>query len=233
MDQDPFILQPASPFGSRNDFAENPEPRVPCCLILDVSGSMAGEPIEELNAGLRSFKDQLHTDPLASKRVEVMIVTFGERVEVLTDFQTVDQFEPPTLEASGSTPLGQAVDTAMDWIERRKNEYRKNGIAYYRPWLFLITDGAPDPDSGWEEVAKRAKQEESQKAFALFCVGVQGANLSNLSKFTNRDPLMLDGLRFRDLFVWLSRSMKSVSHSNPGEQVPLKDPRNDGGWASV
>ena len=39
-------------FGSV-EFAENPEPRVPCVLILDTSQSMQGSRINELNAGLQ------------------------------------------------------------------------------------------------------------------------------------------------------------------------------------
>ena len=34
-----------------SDFASNPEPRCPCILLLDVSGSMSGRPINELNTG--------------------------------------------------------------------------------------------------------------------------------------------------------------------------------------
>ena len=59
------------PFGSGADFADNPEPRCPCLLLLDTSGSMKGAPIEELNAGIQVFKDELSADPMASKRVEV------------------------------------------------------------------------------------------------------------------------------------------------------------------
>ena len=33
-----------------SDFASNPEPRCPCILLLDVSGSMNGRPINELNS---------------------------------------------------------------------------------------------------------------------------------------------------------------------------------------
>lgn len=233
MEQEPFFLRPASPFGNDLNLAENPEPRVPCCLILDVSTSMEGEPIEQLNEALRYFKQDLESDSLAIKRVEVMMVTFGDRVEVLTDFQTVDQFYPPVLQASGSTPMGQAVNLAIERMEQRKEEYRRNGVAYYRPWLFLITDGEPDRNTGWEAVAMRAKQEDSKKSFAMFCIGVQGANMENLRKFSNREPLMLDGLKFRELFLWLSRSMKSVSRSNPGDQVPLTDPTGPKGWAVV
>jgi hypothetical protein len=41
------------------EFAENPEQRCPCILILDVSGSMSGKPIDELNEGLQSVKTEL------------------------------------------------------------------------------------------------------------------------------------------------------------------------------
>ena len=42
-----------------NDFASNPKPRCPCILLLQVSGSMNGRPLDELNAGLTIFKDEL------------------------------------------------------------------------------------------------------------------------------------------------------------------------------
>lgn len=232
MEQEPFFLRPASPFGNDIDLAENPEPRVPCCLILDISGSMDGAAINQLNAGLQRFKSDLDSDPLAIKRVEIMIVTFGERVDIRTDFQTVDHFSPPVLSAAGLTPMGQAVSMAMEKMGLRKEEYKKYGVSYYRPWLFLITDGEPN-DPGWEDVARRAKDEDAKKSFAMFCVGVQGANMETLRKFTNRDPVQLDGLRFGDLFLWLSRSMKSVSRSNPGESVRLVDPTGPNGWGSV
>ena len=88
-------------FGSV-EFAENPEPRVPCVLILDTSQSMQGTRINELNAGLKVYKDELLADPLASKRVEVAIVTFGGDVNKRVDFVTAHKFEPPTLTAHGS-----------------------------------------------------------------------------------------------------------------------------------
>ena len=219
------------PFGTES-FAENPEPRVPCVLILDVSGSMGGQPIQELNDGLRQYREELSADAIASKRVEVAIVTFGEQVTTVLEFTTAEGFHPPLLSASGMTPMGRAVNQAIDMLEARKQVYKASGIAYYRPWLFLITDGGPN-DDGWERAADRAVAGDKAKSFAFFGVGVGDADMVTLKRFCVRDPLMLKGVRFRDLFLWLSSSQRSVSRSTPGEDVPLQNPATPEGWASV
>jgi uncharacterized protein YegL len=129
------------PFGDAT-FAENPENRCPVLLVLDTSGSMAGQKIQELNAGLQTFRDELFADSLASKRVEVAIVTFGP-VRTECDFTTIHTFNAPHLVTTGDTPMGAAIEQAIDMLRSRKDIYKANGIKYYRPWIFLITDGSP------------------------------------------------------------------------------------------
>jgi len=213
------------PFGA-SEFADNPEPRCPCLLLLDTSESMEGGPINELNRGLAIFRQELAADPLAMKRVEIGLVTFGP-VQLVSDFQTPDQFRPPSLNGAGDTPMGAAIAGGLEMVRQRKQAYKANGIPYYRPWVFMITDGAPTDD--WRPAAAMVKDGEAAKGFSFFAVGVQHADMDILKQIAVRTPLKLAGLQFRDLFLWLSSSLSSVSRSGVGQEVPLLPP----GWARV
>ena len=98
------------------EFAENPEPRCPCLLLLDVSWSMQGEPLDQLNQGLSQFREELLDDSLAAKRVELSIVTFGP-VTVINDFTSVQEWIVPILEARGMTPMGEAIELGLTMLK--------------------------------------------------------------------------------------------------------------------
>jgi uncharacterized protein YegL len=191
---------------------ENRQPRCPCVLVLDTSGSMHGAPIDGLNASVANLPSELKADPLAMKRVEVAVVTFPP-VHTAQPFASAEQFAPPTLIAEGSTPLGAAVKHALSLIEERKTFYRAQHLEWFRPWIFLITDGAPDFGDDWRGAAAMAREAIAGNKVALFAVGVPGADMEVLREFSNRPPINLVGLRFGEMFQWLSRSLGAVSRS--------------------
>ena len=209
------------------EFSDNPEPRCPCVLILDTSGSMAGLPIESLNEGVRTFKKELQMDTLASLRVEVASITyeggfFKNRALISQDFITADKFDPPELKAQWGNYEADAIHIALDMIEVRKRQYRNSGISYYLPWVIMICDGKlTDPQVKIDSASQRLRKAEQDKQVAFFAIGVEGADMEQLAQLGSRTPLLLKGLAFNELFIWLSSSMSRVSSSRPGDEVRL------------
>jgi uncharacterized protein YegL len=205
------------------EFAENPEPRCPCLLLLDTSSSMRGRPIGALNRGLVRLKQDLASNSVVAGRVEVAVVSFDSEIRLVHGFATVDNFEPPTLEVEGLTCMGAAINEALDLIAARKDRYKAAGIPYYRPWVLMITDGEPEgePHDVVRKAADRIREEELGRRIAFFGVGVTGANMRRLARIVPRTPLRLTGLKFDELFTWLSTSMQRISLSQLDEQVAL------------
>jgi uncharacterized protein YegL len=121
--------------------------------------------------------------------------------------------------------MGQAILAGLKLLEERKEQYKKNGVIYYRPWLFLITDGAPqgEPLETTRQAVQQVKAAEAARKVVFFAVGVEGANMKLLGKIANpkRPPVRLRGLQFNRLFQWLSKSAEKIAHSQVGEMVPL------------
>lgn len=219
------------------DLVNNPTARVPVCLCLDTSGSMDGQPINELNEGVRLFYEAIKEDETALYSAEISIVTFGgNNAECIADFASLElQPNVPKLLASGMTPMGEAVNMALDLLERRKDEYKDRGVDYYQPWLVLMTDGEPNGDkSELSRAINRTVELVNQKKLTVFPIGIGAyADMNVLGQFSpKRPPLKLQGLKFREFFAWLSKSVSKTSQSTPGESVKL-DVEGIKGWGEL
>ncbi|MBZ5532071.1 MAG: VWA domain-containing protein [Acidobacteriia bacterium] len=227
-----------SSLADRIEIGNPTQPHCATVLLLDVSGSMDGEKISQLNHGLQVFKEEISKDDLASKRVDLAVISFGQTVQVVHGFSNIDDFEPTVLTANGATPMGAAILTAADMIEQRKQQYKSQGIDYYRPWIFMITDGAPTDmqvgDSTWNKVLQCVHEGESGKKFMFFAVAVDSAETHLLAQIAppNRPPVRLVGTKFKEMFQWLSKSQAKVSSSKINDTVALENPVA-AGWGAA
>jgi uncharacterized protein YegL len=149
----------------------NPDPRIACALLLDTSGSMSGDPIEQLNKGFALFCDEIKGDELAKKRAEITVITFGGEPKVEIPFTEGRDLEPRPLSAGGATPLGQALNLALGQLEAQKGAYKQAGLEYYRPWLFVLTDGVPSDAEEFTAAAARVRDAEANRRVSVFCIG--------------------------------------------------------------
>lgn len=218
------------------DYSENPNQRTPCVLVLDTSGSMQTSDakgvtrIAALNEGLKLLAESLNNDSTALVRVQLAIVTVGgpqNDAGLLMDWTDATNFKAFPLVADGSTPLGKGLSIGLSMVEKIKFSLNKDGISYTRPWMMVITDGEPtDTQDEWINAVQECKEAERSKKVEIFTIGVEGANISKISEISDKPALKLEGINFKELFVWLSASLSAASRSRPGDklELPSTDP---------
>ena len=187
--------------------------------------------IQEMIGGVQLFYDNLLDDDVARYSAEVCVVTFGGTApELIIDFANLDRQEGERqqkisgLTANGGTPMGEAVNMALDCLEARKKDYKDKGVDYYQPWLVLMTDGEPNGSaSELQRAIDRTNDLAKVRKLTVFPIGIgDEADMNCLAKFSpRRPPLRLKGMNVKEFFEWLSRSVSRTSQSMPGDTVKL------------
>jgi len=189
--------------------------------------------IQSMCEGVNLFYDEILADDIARYAAEVCIVTFGgNKPELIVDFGTVYLQEDecknviPSLEAKGETPMGEAVNLALDCLENRKQKYKSVGNDYFQPWLVLMTDGEPNGSvSELNRAIARTNELANNRKLTIFPIGIgDGADMKTLNRFSPRRPAVhLKNMNFKAFFEWLSKSVAKTSQSIPGSNVKLPD----------
>lgn len=198
------------------------EKHIACVLLVDVSGSMNGRPIQELNEGLRVFGEALQSDSKAYGCADVSVISFGTTVQQVVPFCPAAEYTAPTLSAGGMTAMNEAIITGLDMIELRKQEYKSIGVDYWRPWVFLLTDGVPTDNEYYKDAQQRLQEALNAKKINFFPMGIgNNVDTQTLKKYTKDGQGMVlkaSHQNFQEAFVWLSSSMSVISRSDPSMQ---------------
>ena len=223
---------------ARNIDTGNPHPRVAMCLCLDTSSSMLGHPIRALQSGLRNFYKALWQNSESRYAADLAVVTFGcEGAKCVQDFtQLYEKINPPLLEADGLTPMGEAINLALDMLEERRNAYWELNIRHYHSRLIIMADGKPNGNAReLIRAATRSRELVNQNKLVVIPVGVGNeADMYALAQFSTKIlPKKLKDLDFTSFFKWLSVSVEEVVSQSPEyeEDLPLDKARwIDGNW---
>lgn len=201
-----------------SDFGKSTKRRLPICFCLDVSGSMAGNPIKELNDGLQSFFSSIRENDETRSAADISIITFGGKVEIVLPFGKLSKQQaiPKVMATTSLTPIGEGILTALELLTVRKEGYKNLGIKYYQPWLVVITDGAPQGDEAMENMEKAIEavcELESTGRLVVFNIGVgNNVDFTLLKRLSNKrtEPISILSAQFSKLFEFLGSSSSSI-----------------------
>lgn len=195
-----------------------------------VTGDNLVTRMDELNTGLQRFVSDILADPLAKLAADVAVMTFARTVATVKEFGPIRESDTGlkiSTSQENETLLGEAVELALTELDNRKRTYREHGVEFYQPWLVVMTDGVPT-SALHRELEERLKKLSASHKLSVFVFGIGYTDMSELSCISPGRPLMqINDQKFPELFAWLSRSVRMVSMSMPGDGVSLTPPPED------
>lgn len=132
--------------------------RLPVYLVLDTSGSMTGEPIEQVKNGVQMLVSALRQDPYALETAYLSVIAFNTTASQLVPLTELTSFQAPDLQAGGVTELGEALKLVAERASQEVTKTTADTKGDWKPMVFIMTDGMPTDD--WESGLLRFRQEK-------------------------------------------------------------------------
>jgi len=198
--------------------------RLPIYFLIDVSESMVGEPIQQVQDGMRSIVQELRTDPYALETAFISVIAFAGKAKSLSPLTELYKFYPPTFPIGGGTSLGNALNYLMDDFDRTLVKTTLETKGDWKPIVFLFTDGNPTDDTSSAFARWNLNYRKSANIVAI-SIG-DNVNTQLLGQISD-NVLRLnstDETSFKAFFKWVTASIKasSVSVTNTGvDEVQL------------
>lgn len=187
--------------------------RLPVYFLIDVSESMVGEPIDQVQEGIANIIKELRTDPYALETVFVSIIVFAGKTEKISNFVELYNYYPPRLPIGGGTGLGNAIDFLMKDMEISLQKTTLEEKGDWKPIIFLFTDGKPtdNVDVPFDKWNQRYRNKSNLVAISI------GDNSDErvLGRITDNVLFLTktDNESFKKFFKWVTASIKTTSTS--------------------
>lgn len=199
-----------------DDVKDTATRRLPIYLVVDTSGSMAGDKMTGVNQGMQMLHQSLMDSPQAVETVDLAVITFSSGAKVIEKRRPITQFEPIPLNAEGQTALGQAIDLLNEQLDKDHAERSKLNVRDYKTLVFIFTDG--QPTDNYKEAANRLKNRSYNKPGSIVVLAMGSDHDINEAVLRDIGTVML---RMRDVtsdklksfFQWVSQSAQMVAKS--------------------
>jgi uncharacterized protein YegL len=186
--------------------------RLPVYLLLDVSESMAGPAIEEVERGVQTLVSELRGNPLALESAYLSVITFARQAKQVVPLTELIQFQPPKLAVRTGTSLGAALKLLLECLRRDVVKTTPTTKGDYRPLVFLLTDGQPTDD--YRPAAAAVRAANNPKIANIYAVGCGPDVDTDVLREVTDIVLSMPNTTpeaFRKFFVWLSASVQTAS----------------------
>lgn len=187
--------------------------RLPVYFVLDVSESMVGEPLRQVEEGMRMILQDLRSDPYALETVFVSIIAFAGRAHAILALTELYSFSPPELPVGDGTSLGEALTCLMSDMDKSVQKTTWETKGDWKPIIFLFTDGVPTDDPS-KAIAKWNKKYRKQSNLIAVSLG-DGADTALLGQLTDTVLRLKDTDKhsFKEFFRWVTASIRTSSVS--------------------
>jgi uncharacterized protein YegL len=188
----------------------------PVFLLIDVSASMSGGPIDAVNAALPELKTEMLSNPTVGEIARVAVLTFsdeGRTVVPLCDLADADipeiMVEGGTNFAAGFRELKRAIDSGMAALPK--------GTPVYRPVAFFMSDGEHMAREDWKPALDQLRDKSWKFAPEVVAFGFGNANREVIRRVATRfsfeakdqDPVV----QVREIMNALIGSIRTTSTS--------------------
>ena len=192
-------------------------------IAVDTSGSV--EPaIQNINANLNHFKENVCENDIAAKCVDVCVMTFDDSPRVIQDWCPIQDMNLIELDAAGCTDLNGAIISGIDKIRERSREYQD---LEKKPYLIVMTDGYDNVTGNVDAAAEYAAERISEGKLKLFFLGFGEYDKTTAAQLCRTHGNwcfeVKDGdFDFNDFFDFVGNSVKAASVSAPNEIIHVE-----------